>query len=179
MWPDSWGRDERTAGAHIIPSSTNKAVGPSSYRSLEKLLGLDKESTTVPENGLPLCSALALEFGLLNLCVFRLVSVTIPRKSLRSIFTLHVCCSGPYKNMTLRGGAAIFPQYFLGIWIYYRKSTANIFYTNRESCGVVPPSPPQGGGVVLCQLVFVGAFHGRSSTLFVYRQWTIYTSAPT
>jgi hypothetical protein len=61
-------RDGWTVGAHIIPFSTEKALGPSSFGALKKLLGLDWDFTTVPQNGLPLCRELELQFDLLNVC---------------------------------------------------------------------------------------------------------------
>jgi hypothetical protein len=57
-----------TVGAHLLPVSIERKTGLNSFCSLKKLLGLDWPSTSVPQNGLPLCKELEEALDRQDLC---------------------------------------------------------------------------------------------------------------
>ena len=66
----SFGKGHKTwtVGAHLLPARIERMSGMNSFCSLKKLLGLDWSSTTVPQNGLPLCKELEEALDRQDLC---------------------------------------------------------------------------------------------------------------
>ena len=61
--------EQWTVGAHLLPVSTERTTGLlNSFCSLKKLLSLDWSSTSVPQNGLPLCKELEEALDRQDLC---------------------------------------------------------------------------------------------------------------